>query len=392
MSSVFEIVSLDKSAKALTARVSGVDVCLVNALRRIILSKLPNVGFRFDASFHGADQSIQIEQNDSPLHNEYMMHRISLIPIHLSMKEIDEWDPQRYQFRIDKENTTGIPHEEVTTKDIRVIDKETGKEQTGLHERFFPPCSITKDHILLTKLNEGKGSAFRCKMRGEVNTPSTNASFGMVSLCTFSYVVDEKAAEKARDKLRESNAEEDKEEIEKRLRQFETLDVYRKYTVNKYKEPCLFDFKVHSECAITAPEIVSKSIELLSRCITQLIEQEPEAQQISEKLFAVIMTDVTHTEGNVLQAILFNHLVRGDNPSFESAQVPKQLRDYGLTYIGYTNPHPLENKMVIKFTGKHIETLEHARSFFQDGVRHVANYIDAAISEEWIKTYANYKK
>ena len=392
MSSVFEISSLDQSTKALTIRVSGVDVCLVNALRRIVLSKLPNVGFRFNASFHGPDQSIRIEQNDSPLHNEYMMHRISLIPIHLSMKEIEEWDPQRYEFVINKENKLRTPHHEVTTKDIRVIDKAIGKEQELLHERMFPPCHITKDHILLTKLSDEKGSAFRCKIRGEVDTASTNASFGMVSLCTFAYVVDEKAAEKARDKIRESSSGEDKEEIEKRLRQFETLEVYRKYTVNKYKEPCLFDFKIHSECAISATEILSKGIELLMRCISELIEHEPEAHQISEKLFAIIMTDVTHTEGSVLQAILFNHLVRGDNPPFESAQVPKQLRDYGLTYIGYTNPHPLENKVVVKFTGKHIQTLEHARSFFQDGVRHVVNYIDAAISEEWIKTYANYKK
>lgn len=392
MSSVFEIISLEESAKALTARVSGVDVSLVNALRRIILSKLPNVGFRFDASYHGPDQSIQIEKNDSPLHNEYMMHRISLIPIHLSMKEIDEWDPERYRFVIHKESSAGIPHEEVTTKDIRVIDAATGKEQEGLHERLFPPCPITKEHIVLTKLKEGKGSAFRSQMRAEVNTASTNASFGMVSLCTFSNVVDEKAAEKAREKLRETNSEEDKEEVEKRLRQFETLEIQRKYTINKYKEPCLFDFKVHSECAVTAPEIVSRGIELLIQDITQLLDREPEALQISERLFAMIMTDVTHTEGNVLQATLFNHLVRGDVPPFESAQVPKRLRDYGITYIGYTNPHPLENKVVLKFAGKHIETLEHARGFFQDGVQHVANYISAAISEEWIKTYANYKK
>lgn len=392
MPSVFEITSLENHSKSLTVRLSGVDVCLVNAIRRVVLADLPNVGFRFDAAYHGPDQSISIQQNDTPLHNEFMMHRLSLIPIHLSLKEIEAWDPDRYEFVIEKESTEDEHHVEVTTKDIRVIDTATSQEQKSLRDRLFPACPITKNHIILTKLKEGKGNAFRCTMRAAVNTPSTNASFGMVSMCTFGNVVDEKAAEKARKQIRENNASEEKEEIERRVRQFDTLEVQRKYVVNKFKEACLFDFKIESECAVKANEIMSKAIEILLIKIRALLAEDFEAAQLSEKLFAITIRDATHTEGNVLQALLFNHLIRGDDVPFEGKAPPARLRDFQLTYIGYTVPHPLDNRVVLKFTGKGIHTLEEARTFFQDGVTHVANYIDAVISEEWIKTYANYKK
>lgn len=392
MPTVFEITSLDNDSKSLTVRVSGVDVSLVNAIRRVVLADLPNVGFRFDATYHGPEQSIDIKQNDTPLHNEFMMHRLSLIPIHLSLKEIEAWDPNRYEFVIDKESTEDDHHVEVTTKDIRVIDKSTSQEQKSLRDRLFPPCPITKNHIILTKLKEGKGNAFRCTMRAGVDTASTNASFGMVSMCTFGNVVDEKAAQKARKQIRENNAEEDKEEIEKQIRQFDTLEVRRKYVVNKFKEACLFDFKIESECAVKANEIMSKAVEILLTNIRALLLEDFEAEQLSEKLFAITMRNATHTEGNVLQALLFNHLIRGDDIPFEGKAPPARLRDFQLTYIGYTVPHPLDNRVLLKFTGKGIQTLEDARAFFQDGVSHVANYIDAVISEEWIKTYANYNK
>lgn len=391
MAPVFEITSLDPTSKMLVVRIDGVDLCLVNALRRVIIASLPNVGFRFDASYHGPDQAIRIEQNDSPLHNEYMMHRISMVPLHLTLKEIEEWDPDRYEFLIDKKASDKDAATEVTTKDIRVLEKSTGKDQSALRDRMFPPCPITKDHIILTKLRDGGGKAFRCRMSAEVNTASTNASFGMVSMCTFANVVDHNAAEKARKQIRES--EDEPAEIERRLKQFETLEVQRKYATNKYKEACLFDFKLHSECAVSAPEILGKGVRVLIDSLKALLEDEEiETQQLSERLFVVTMHGVSHTEGNVIQALLFNHLVRGDEIPFEDARPSSRLREYGLSYIGYTVPHPLEGRVLLKFTGKNIESLERARSFFQDGVAHVASYIEAAISEEWIKTYANYKK
>ena len=51
-----------------------VPVSLTNAIRRIILSEIPNVAFY--------EKDIKIIENKSELHNEFIAHRTSLLPIY----------------------------------------------------------------------------------------------------------------------------------------------------------------------------------------------------------------------------------------------------------------------------------------------------------------------
>ena len=50
-----------------------VPVSLSNAIRRIILSEIPNVAFY--------EKDINVLENKSELHNEFIAHRTSLLPI-----------------------------------------------------------------------------------------------------------------------------------------------------------------------------------------------------------------------------------------------------------------------------------------------------------------------
>ena len=51
--------------------VNDIDLSIINSIRRIILSELPNVGFFFDPNdFNNKD--INVLENNTPLHNEFI--------------------------------------------------------------------------------------------------------------------------------------------------------------------------------------------------------------------------------------------------------------------------------------------------------------------------------
>ena len=55
-----------------------VQASFVNALRRVVLSNIPNLGFCYEPEKY---RSITIKENTTGLHDEFLAHRISLIPV-----------------------------------------------------------------------------------------------------------------------------------------------------------------------------------------------------------------------------------------------------------------------------------------------------------------------
>ena len=74
--------------------ITDVDVSLVNALRRIILSEYPTVAFNTDDYLNS---DLKVEENTSFLHNEMLLHRISLVPIHA---DPTDWNPKKLKFQL----------------------------------------------------------------------------------------------------------------------------------------------------------------------------------------------------------------------------------------------------------------------------------------------------
>ena len=79
----------------------NVSVAFANSIRRAILSEVPTIAFDDMPNKHFAflnkhlDKSIKIISNQSPLHNEFLAHRISMIPLNLhNHKIVSRFSPE----------------------------------------------------------------------------------------------------------------------------------------------------------------------------------------------------------------------------------------------------------------------------------------------------------
>jgi len=364
--------------KILTFDIANINLGIVNSLRRVILSEIPNVAVAFDP-LTDSNPDITIIANTSPLHNEILGHRLSFIPICLSETEIEDFHSEKYRFVIKVKNTTNEIIS-VTSKDIEVFDEKGQKYPPAFHARVFPMNKLTKEHVLLVKLrpniyNNEDGEEVHIEFRASKNIAKTHARWSPVSCCAFKNTVDEEKAAAAlqkelEDAAQQKGSELTEDERAKIVRRFETLDKYRYFKVNEYDEPCQWNFKIESECALSPRYILDKAIKVLHDKFVQFLDKVQAKKDIvvrathaSKKLYEVVVDNEDYTLVNMLQCIVYDNHIR-----FEYDPI--------LSYIGYHQPHPLDTKMVVKLAYYTEQTEEDIWAFLE---KYVSSDILASI-------------
>jgi DNA-directed RNA polymerase alpha subunit len=294
-----------------------IDVSIANAIRRIGLSELPTVALDYDPTGASGNEHVMINKNTCALHNEFLMHRISLVPFHFTEEEIAEYEPGRYIFKLVKDNkSTAIVN--VTTRDITIHDADGKAYASAFVQRVLPSNSATGDHILLTKLKPGEEVDLQFTLRKGVG--AEHARWCPVSQFSYSFV--------------------EKEPI----KHLSVLDAERSYDKNKWGEPTTILITVESECAIGPESIIQRSFEILINKVSELrnaVKKREESKCIVKawnvnNMYDVKMINEGHTLGNVLQSMMYNFAIRKDGANGS------------LSYIGYHKPHPLEPMIVLK--------------------------------------------
>jgi DNA-directed RNA polymerase subunit L len=357
---------LNASSKTVDFEIHDVDISLLNSLRRTVLSDLPNVGFFFDANVHD-NYTTTIVSNDTPLHNELIMHRMSLIPICVNEDELANWDDYDYTFKINITNNTGLL-KNVTSGDIKVFDKNNKLLSDKTISRLFPKDPVTKDHILITKVNKAKNSSFEINAKAVVKTAKTNASFGMVSRCSIEFVIDETKAKAELKRLLEGQPESKHSQI---TQDFNNLNRDKFFKKNQYFEPNHFKVSIDSECLLNPVFIYTKAISILKTSIQQMLDKSYRIEEQSS-LMTVIIPQGSHTIGNLIQANAFNTMIRNN-----------ERNPYNINYVGYNIPHPLESTMIFKIKGDDLNSIEDAQIVFQDMISITLDYINH-FENEWI--------
>jgi DNA-directed RNA polymerase subunit L len=341
---------IKKDINAITFDIRDVDTSLVNSIRRTILTDIPSVGFYFKLKDHFVENDINITMNDSPLHNEFLAHRLSLIPLHFTKDEIDNWKDTDYSFVLKKINKTGQMMN-VTTADFEIINNKTNQKMPeSFTNRIFPKNKITEDHILLTKLKPHiddleKGNEITISATARKGVAKDCICWSIVSQCSYFNSLDEASISKV---LKEKAKSMSNDEYSEFKDEFDTLDKYRYFMRNKHGEPKQFTFSLEVETALTPYEVFHVGCTVLITQIENIIVELSKSDDSTvvdiniltdvPNFFTVMVKGYTHTIGNLVQSFMLNHYIRN-----------KELNnEYELSYVGYSVPHPLEEMFLLK--------------------------------------------
>lgn len=341
---------IKKDTNAITFDIRDVDTSLVNSIRRTILTDIPSVGFYFKLKDHFVENDINITANDSPLHNEFLAHRLSLIPLHFTKDEIENWKDSDYSFVLKKTNKTGQMMN-VTTGDFEIINSRTNQKMPeSFTSRIFPKNKITDDHIILTKLKPHlddleKGNEIFINATARKGGAKDCICWSIVSQCSYFNSLDEAFISKF---LKEKAKNMSKDEYSEFKEDFDTLDKYRYFMKDKHGEPKQFTFSLEVETALTPYEVFHMGCTVLITHIENIIVELSKSDDSTivdiniltdvPNFFTVMFKGYTHTIGNLVQSFMLNHYIRD-----------KELKnEYELSYVGYSVPHPLEEMFLLK--------------------------------------------
>lgn len=327
--------------------IENLDISIINGIRRVILSKIPVLGFKGED-----DVSITIHKNNGPLHNEFMIHRIGMIPIHFSEEETESFTEGEYEFSCDVKNTE-FELQNITTKHLTGTRNKVPLTEKELI-KLFPEHPITKQHVLITRLRLGEELAFTATVIK--STAKQHASFSPVSLCSFYYTPDISKIEKS----------------------MSILEKERTYLKNQYGEAAQVRFMIESELNLTPKYLIAKALEIL----IQKIDSMPSKMKVEPNASINNTIDITIREeddtlGNIIQSLLFNKYIREKN---------KALNKYEISYIGYYAPHPLDETIVVRITAQSENTIsmDEFETIIQEGIRYVEQQLKN-VYDDWIR-------
>lgn len=314
---MFQNLRVKPDSKSIVFETHGMEPSVVNAIRRTIITDIPVIGFRGEEH-----PSMEVLKNNGPLHNEIMLHRIGLIPIHFTEEEVESFGADDYEFDIHVDNTTNAMMN-VTTKDVRVT--RNGKELTAKDTlRLFPANAISKQHILITRLR--KGESLHMKGKAVLDTARSHAGFSP-GFCTAYPMMDPVLGSQA-DNI---------------------LDKERSYARNEYGDPTTFEFSIESECGLTPKYLFLKALEIIKNKLHSFMQEI--YQDMSDKVtirewssddktgYTFEIKDEDDTLGYLIQSHMHHTYVR-----------LKKQTEGGKTvqYVGYMCPHPLETVMHLR--------------------------------------------
>lgn len=348
--------NLEQTPKKLSVTINNVELSFINSIRRIILAEIPTVGFHFDPT-DVENNDIKFTKNTCALHNEFLGHRISLVPLHFDENEINDFEPSKYKFVLKKQNNT-YETINVSTKDFDILDENNKKYPEEFHRKIFPHDLVSKDHILLTKLKANlydevsppRGETVDLECFPSVNTAMKHARWSAVSNCSFGNTIDKALAEKQFEEHMQQFEDDigrkaSTEERAQQLKRFNTLEVFRCFKKNKYDEADTFDFTIESETRLRPSYLFFKACKILIEKVEKFqnnLKNNNEQVKISaltgvDNFYQVEVRHETFTLMNVLQGIIYNIC-------FREGQASKNP----IEYIGYYQPHPLDDVMVLK--------------------------------------------
>lgn len=326
---------------------SGVDVSIANALRRILLSEIPILVFRVSPN---EKNKCNIVANTCGLNNEIVKHRLSCIPIHV--KDVENFPLKNYILEVNVQNNTETTMY-VTTRDFVIKDLNTGQPlpEDKLRE-IFPPDDITGDFIDFVRLKARPSEDIAPKTlyltcEFDIGTAKEDAAFNVVSGCSYGNTPDEAAQETALQQLKQKWKDDGKKphEIDFEVANWRLLEAKRIFLKNS------FDFVVETVGIYTNAELVTMGCSLLIRKLQQLdtlLEKNEVTIKTSENTlsnaFDIVLDNEDYTIGNVLANLLYEKYWQRQQLTFCAFKMLHPHDAFGMLRVAY--PAPVEQSTI----------------------------------------------
>jgi len=331
----------------------GLDKSIVNSLRRILLSEIPCVAFRVE---EGTKQDIIMEVNNTSLHKEFLLHRLSMIPLYMNPEEYEN----QYLFYLNVKHDSSNPFIFVTTDDIQIFPLKPDTEISDtvslddydlskpvskqINKEIFRPFTFRDKvyPILITELKStGSDDTYQelvCYGVPSISDGREHARWKGCSDATYTFLEnDESFMKTAMDKAGIKKIIDDEERV-KFIDSLRLSEGERYFYRDIFNEPNRYTFTITSvhyqsskQLFIQANEIMINKLETLKQHFINLVSEDSTTiivePTINENNYQFKLCGQNDTIGNVLQSHIVDKFI--DNDSL-------------LIFCGYRKSHPLE--------------------------------------------------
>jgi len=320
---------------------SGVNVSIANALRRIILSDIPMVVFRVSPN----DKSkCNIINNTCGLNNEIVKHRLSCIPIHI--KDVEEFPLKNYILEVNVQNNTDTTIY-VTTKDFVVKDLVSGKPlpEDKIRE-IFPANDLTGDFIDFVRLKakpaeEINGKIINLTCEFDIGTAKEDGAYNTVSTCSYGNTIDDAAQEAKLQQLKQKWKDEGKNESEIKF----DSDNWKLLEGKRIFKKDSFDFIIQTIGVYTNAELIILACKIMMnklQNLDSLIEKDELEIKTSEttmmNCFDIILENEDYTLGKVIEYFLLTNFYEKSILTFCGFKKLHPHDSYSLIRVAYKEP------------------------------------------------------
>lgn len=321
----------------------------INALRRIIVSEIPIVGFK-TAPHDESDCTIHV--NTTRLNNEILKHRLACIPVHIKDDLVTKTPSiplGNYELVVKKKNT-GSDIVYITTEDFQILDKNT-KQFLSKSDRdsIFPANDITGDHIDFARLRPKVGShtdgeelSLTCNL--SVLTPKKNGCmYNSTTKCFFTNTIDAIA----RNDRWEERAQEIKKSDPDANMEFEKRN-WMALEGNRHFKPKSYDFQLktigvyeNAELLNSACNVMIQRLKNIKDNFATVVKIEPSMATLPSS-YDIDISNEDYTVGKVLEDFIFDMYVQTNR----------------VVYAGFIKEHPHANSIKYRIAfGSPVETV-----------------------------------
>jgi DNA-directed RNA polymerase subunit L len=316
-----------------------VKISLANAIRRTIISDIHTYAINED--------KVIFFENSSMLNNEFLKHRLSLIPINCELEDVN-YDNLLISCKKTnyEENIVSVYVKDFIVKDI------VTNENIDIMQIF-------KYHnILFAKLQYNQSISFDAKLIRN-NLEYGGSVFSPVSVCMYTFKTDEKMIKSITENM-----------VESEKKRFFTQEVERVYAKNDIGEPNAYQFSIEDNGFYQPKTILFFGLEYL---IKRLNNVKVELRNKKSKKISLV-----HNDDN---PDFFEFLIDHENETVGNLLSTYMTYYDNVFYCGYVIEHPLNNNILFRIKLKENNTLENAISLIEECIVMLIVILEKIIEE-----------